>query len=298
MKGILPTTDECRKSETRVRSSRGKRGGLSEGRRGSCSYEKDTRAYLMAVGGVLIPVYMCVIISMNSSCFMKLCWPNLVEDHGSSYSRQFDGRFIFERCVFETKSLGKMTMWGILSQGLFSSENRAASRRRKQMTRHNCNINIYLITMIILLSGNISWNPGPNQNPRSVNDLQGLKSTRGIKILHQNICGLRADKANLDELQRRQGCKHAHIIGISETHLNQRKDHPNGKGGGGIVVYVTETLTSQRRFDLEAVGIECIWIEVLFKNSKSLLVGHVYRPPDTSDYLPVAFNEKFETMLE
>ena len=108
MKGILSTTDKCRKSETRVRSSRGKRGGLSEGRRGSCSYEKDTRAHLMAVGGVLIPVYMCVIISMNSSFFMKLCWPNLFEDYGSSYSRQFDGRFIFERCVFETKSLGKI----------------------------------------------------------------------------------------------------------------------------------------------------------------------------------------------
>ena len=49
---------------------------------------------------------------------------------------------------------------------------------------------------------------------------------------------------------------------------------------------------------MEAVGIDCIWIEVLLKKSKSLLVGHVYRPPDISDYLPVDFNEKFETMLE
>lgn len=77
----------------------------------------------------------------------------------------------------------------------------------------------------------------------------------------------------------------------------QRKDCPNGKEEG-IAVYVTETLTSHRRFDLKADGIECIWIEVLFTKSKALLMGHVYRPPDTSDYLPEDFNEKFETILE
>ena len=49
---------------------------------------------------------------------------------------------------------------------------------------------------------------------------------------------------------------------------------------------------------MEADGIECILMEVLFKKSKPLLVGQVYRPPNTSDYLPEDFNEKFETMLE
>ena len=104
----------------------------------------------------------------------------------------------------------------------------------------------------------------------------------------------------------------AHIIGISETHLNkhildseiemegfhtERKDRPSGKGGG-IVVYVSQSLVFHRRLDLEADGIECILMEVLFKKSKPLLVGQVYRPPNTSDYLPEDFNEKFETMLE
>ena len=77
----------------------------------------------------------------------------------------------------------------------------------------------------------------------------------------------------------------------------QRKDRSSGKRGG-IVVYVTQSLTSHRRFDLEADSIECIWIEVLFNKSKPLLMGHVYRPPDTSVYLPEDFNEKFETILE
>ena len=161
-------------------------------------------------------------------------------------------------------------------------------------------------------SGDISLNPGPSHNPGSIKDLQDLTRSRGLKILLQNIYGLPAHKASLEELLSRQGCEQAHIIGISETHLNkhildgeiemegfhtQRKDRPSGKGGG-IVVYVTETLTSHRRFDLEADGIECIWSEVLFNKSRPLLMGHVYRPPDTSDYLPEDFNEKFETMLE
>ena len=77
----------------------------------------------------------------------------------------------------------------------------------------------------------------------------------------------------------------------------QRKHRNNGKGGG-IVVYVSEALTSHRRFDLEADGVECIWIEVLFKKSKPLIVGQVYRPPDSSYYLPENFNGTIETMLE
>ena len=98
-----------------------------------------------------------------------------------------------------------------------------------------------------------------------------MTSSRSMEILPQKICDLPAHKANLEELLSRQGCKHAYIM-ASVKHLNQdifdgegkiegfdtqRKDRPNGKGGG-IVVYITETLTSQRRFDLEAVGIECI----------------------------------------
>ena len=251
----------------------------------------------------------CIIISMNSSCFMKLCWPNLFEEHRSNYSGRFDGRFTSERRLFERKSLGKTTVWAILSQSLFSSENRAANRRHKQMTGRNCDVNKYLITMIILWSSEIFLNPGPSHNPGSIKDLQDLTRSRGVKILHRNICGLPTNKASLEEPLSHQGCEQAHIIGISETHLNkhildgetemegfltQGKDRHSGgivvyarrrnrwnrnrnrrnrlSKGGGMVVYVTETLTSHRRFDLEANDIECIWIEVLFNKSKPLLV--------------------------
>ena len=268
--------------------------------------------FMMAVGGVLIAVYMCVIISMNSSCFTKLCWPNLFQDHRSNYSSRSDGRYTSERSLFDTKSLGRMTVWGILLQGLFSSDNGAANRGIKQMTGHSCNINKYVLTMILLMSGDISLNPGPNHKPGSIKDLQRLTRSRGLNILHQNICVIPAHKALLEELISCQGCEQAHIIGISETHLNkhildgeiemegfhtERKDRHSSKGGG-IFVYVSQPLVFHRRLDLEADGIECIWMEVLFKKSKPLLVGQVYRPPNTSDYLPEDLNEKFKTMLE
>ena len=101
--------------------------------------------------------------------------------------------------------------------------------------------------MIILLSGDISLNPGPNNNPGSIKDLQDFTRSRSLKILYQNICGLPAHKASLEEFLGCQGCEQAHIIGISETHLNkhirdgeiemegfntQRKDRPSVKGGG------------------------------------------------------------------
>lgn len=73
--------------------------------------------------------------------------------------------------------------------------------------------------MIILLSGDISLNPGPNQNTGSIKDLQDLRHGRGLKVLHQNICGLSAHTVSLEELLSRQGCEQAQIIGISETHL-------------------------------------------------------------------------------
>ena len=157
-------------------------------------------------------------------------------------------------------------MWELLSQGLFSSENRTAKQRHKQMTVRSCNINKFLIIMIILLSGDISMNPGPNHSTCNIRVLQDLARTRVLKILHQNICGLPAHKASLDELLSCHSCEQVHIIGISETHLNrhildgeiemdgfnmQRKDRNNGRGGE-IAVYVSEAVISHRRFGLEA----------------------------------------------
>ena len=115
----------------------------------------------------------------------------------------------------------------------------------------------------------------------------------------------------MDEFLSRSNLGQAHIIGISETHLHKdirdseieipsfhvnRNDRKNG-AGGGVAVYVNESLTHHRRFDLEEDSIECVWVEVLFNKSKPVLVGNLYRPPDSSKYLPDDFNDKFDSML-
>ena len=56
-------------------------------------------------------------------------------------------------------------------------------------------------------------------------------------------------------------------------------------GGGGVGLYVSDRMSYERRDDLEPDSIECIWVEVLCKKAKNFLIGCVYRPPDSSNYL-------------
>ena len=61
-----------------------------------------------------------------------------------------------------------------------------------------------------------------------------------------------------------------------QLHLKDRM----GKSGSGILVYVNNLLQAKRREDLEAEDLEILWLEVcLYKSSRSLFIGAVYRPP-------------------
>ena len=97
------------------------------------------------------------------------------------------------------------------------------------------------------------------------------------------------------------------ILGLSETWLDNsvadaaisvstynsyRRDR-QGRRGGGILVYVPETVRSWRRSDLELDTVEAIWIEIHIGRS-SALVCNIYRPPDSQP----AFFDNLEDMLE
>ena len=61
---------------------------------------------------------------------------------------------------------------------------------------------------------------------------------------------------------------------------NDRRDRP----GGGVVIYVRDTLSCKRRNVIEINGLDAVWNEVTIK-SKKVLVGGIYRPPNSnSDY--------------
>ena len=65
-------------------------------------------------------------------------------------------------------------------------------------------------------------------------------------------------------------------------------------GGGGIILYVKDTLNIKRRDDLEHPNIECVWIEVIMPYNRNILLGTIYRPPGTL----VAWYNSFEYMVK
>ena len=85
------------------------------------------------------------------------------------------------------------------------------------------------------------------------------------------------------------------ILSFSETWLNpsvslndlhiqsfnkpERKDRV-GNSHGGVLVYVKDNIHYRRRHDLEILGLENIWIELIFKH-KRVLFGLFYRPPNS-----------------
>jgi len=71
----------------------------------------------------------------------------------------------------------------------------------------------------------------------------------------------------------------------------ERKDRAN-KSGGGLIVYVKESISlNTRRYDLENT-IESIWIQITFTNTKPFLINFVYRPPDSrQDWIDIYENQ-------
>ena len=149
--------------------------------------------------------------------------------------------------------------------------------------------------------------PDPEGNTQQCYSNLNIKlGKRGLKIFHQNINGLLA-KVDKLRLFMKDTRKEIQVMGISESHCNpriltdqllidgnsiERKDRGNGKGGG-ILCYIRNDLKWQRRYDLEVDNIECIWVEIFFVSSKSILICIAYKPPESSTYLDNNFATKF-----
>ena len=66
--------------------------------------------------------------------------------------------------------------------------------------------------------------------------------------------------------------------------------------GGGVGIFLKHEIKFKRRYDLEN-HLKSLWTEVCLKNSKSVLIGCYYRPPEGSKYLTNNFSEVFEKQL-
>ena len=134
---------------------------------------------------------------------------------------------------------------------------------------------------------------------------QNWFQNKGLNIMHLNIHYL---YPKLDELKILLSQKaEIDIICLCETFLNDefsnnelhlenyqlfRKDR--NTNGGGLVIYVRESLRVSVREDLQVEGVESMWLEIKHKAQKSFLLGYTYRPPSSNQ----SWIDDFEGILE
>ena len=158
---------------------------------------------------------------------------------------------------------------------------------------------LYDINILILICGDVHPLPGPD----SLSSRKGNNSNKlldlpkaGVNIVSWNICHI---SNKLDELAHLLLHGNIDILGLQETFLNSntldsvlqvngfnffRKDR--GANGGGILVYIRNSLKVLRRSDLESDDCEMLWLQLFErKHSAISLIGFIYRPPSSDSSL-------------
>ena len=167
------------------------------------------------------------------------------------------------------------------------------------------NSNSYF-NLLLLLSGDISLNPGPPHN----NQLQpqhewSVFKSRGIRFIHLNINSL---LPKIDELRNIAKLSNAAVIGIGESKLHHSVlsseihiDNYNTfyytntlprsilyieQTWGRVVCHIRNDLSYEIKsfFPFE---IENIFFEILLPNTRPIFVGIIYRPPTQSEFLEI-----------
>ena len=177
-----------------------------------------------------------------------------------------------------------------------STRNRSICRKTSSMS---------YLCVLILLGGDIETLPGPERQNKEINS---LLRKRGLKLFHQNVRGLLSNKSMIDEVLQSFG--KIDLLSLSETHLStepesmmtipgftfEKLNRVKGSGGG-VGAYISDRLNYIRRTDLETPELELMWVEIIIKSSRNILIGVMYRPPDSSKYLHEKFNEVLQNLL-
>ena len=149
----------------------------------------------------------------------------------------------------------------------------------------------------IIHSGDVQPNPGPvsgssqGLTPGASSSLASAMP-KGLKIGQWNVQSLYNKTEQMRQILDAEG-NNIHILGITETWLNnshsdseiaihgynlERRDRTECHGGG-VAVYVHESVTYARCPDLESDAVEALVICVSFPHAKSMFIAMVYRPP-------------------
>ena len=155
--------------------------------------------------------------------------------------------------------------------------------------------------LLILLSGDISLNPGPCQYmPDQNKDLFEPFCKRGLHFLHINVNSL---PSKIEELRNIVGCTKPAILGITESKLDSsipdqevnisgysilRNDR--NRNGGGVACYIRADLCFNRR-NVFSSSIEYVFFDLLIPKIKPISIGIFYRPPNVNTFLETFLND-------
>ena len=148
------------------------------------------------------------------------------------------------------------------------------------------------IRMLLLCAGDIELNPGSDSDNDSLLSDSSLETSDIIKnnfpIVHYNVQSaarkidlIESEYSNFDVISITETWFTPNIIS-SDININGfrapcRKDRTED-GHGGVAVYIKNVISCKRWHGLEIVALECVWLEM---NSKRLLVGTFYQPPNS-----------------
>ena len=153
---------------------------------------------------------------------------------------------------------------------------------------------------ILLLSGDVSLNPGPSQIPQLNSETWSPFRKRGLHFLHLNINSI---LPKIDELRNIAKTSKVSVIGISETKLDDTVTnneiniegysilrHDRNRQGGGVACYVRNDISFNQVY-IFSNETENIFFEIFLPNSHTITVGIFYRPPNQSKFLDNITND-------
>ena len=189
-------------------------------------------------------------------------------------------------CVWVHEYLWWLSIFGYLNKPCFFSVSKL----------EYTNLNSYF-HLLILLSGDIGLNPGPNyQHKLQCLNEWSIFISRVLHFIHLNISSL---LPKIEELWIITKSTNATIIVISETKLDEFVLEPEiqiddykilwcdrNRHGSVVACYIRNDLN----YNILSVfprEIESVFFEILLPNSKPITVGTIYRPPNQSNFLEV-----------